>query len=117
MGHVFDLTEKNFAAAIADPTPLLIDFTAAWCAPCRAIAPHVEAVAAAHAGKLRVARCDVDDEVLIATRYDVRSMPTLLLLSRGQVAGVIVGAVPRAKIEALVAKVLEPAAETRDARV
>lgn len=106
MSHVFELTEENFAASLADPTPLLVDFTAAWCGPCRAIAPHVEAVAAAHVGKLRVARCDVDDQVLIATRYDVRSMPTLLLLDKGQVMGGIVGAVPRAKIEALVAKVL-----------
>jgi thioredoxin 1 len=110
MSHVFDLTEENFAASMADPTPLLIDFTAAWCGPCRAIAPHVEAVAAAHAGKLRVARCDVDEQVLIATRFDVRSMPTLVLLDRGAVAGAIVGAVPRAKIESLVAKVLPAAA-------
>jgi thioredoxin 1 len=106
MSHVFELTEDNFAAAMAEPTPLLIDFTAAWCAPCRAIAPHVEAVAAAHAGALRVARCDVDTQTLIATRFDVRAMPTLVLWDRGRVAGSIVGAVPRAKIEALVGKVL-----------
>lgn len=110
MSHVFELTEQNFEAAIADPTPLLVDFTAVWCGPCRVIAPHVEAVAAAHAGRLRVAKCDVDEQVLIASRYDVRAMPTLLLLDRGKVVSGIVGAVPRAKIEALVARVLEPAA-------
>lgn len=104
--HVFELTEENFAAAMAEETPLLIDFTATWCGPCRAIAPHVEAVAAAHAGKLRVAKCDVDEQVLIATRFDVRAMPTLIVVDRGKVAGAIVGAVPRAKIEALVAKLL-----------
>jgi thioredoxin 1 len=107
MSHVFDLTETNFEAALADPTPLLIDFTAAWCGPCRVIAPHVEAVAEAHAGRLRVARCDVDEQVLIATRFDVRAMPTLVLVERGKPVGGIVGAVPRAKIEALVAGVLD----------
>jgi thioredoxin 1 len=110
MSKVFELTEENFAEALAEPTPLLIDFTAVWCGPCRAIAPHVEAIAEAYAGKLRVAKCDVDEQVLIATRFDVRAMPTLVLVQGGKPVGGIVGAVPRAKIEALVAKVLEPAA-------
>lgn len=106
MSKVFELTEENYAAAMAEPTPLLIDFTAVWCGPCRAIAPHVEAVADAYAGKLRVAKCDVDEQVQIATRFDIRSMPTLVLVQGGKVVGGIVGAVPRAKIEGLVGKVL-----------
>jgi thioredoxin 1 len=110
MSHVFELTSKNLAESLADPTPLLIDFTAAWCAPCRAIAPHVEAVAAAHAGRLRVAKCDVDDQNAIAAQFDVRAMPTLVLVQGGKVLGGIVGAVPRAKIEALVEKHVAPAA-------
>ena len=114
MTHVFDLTEANFEQAIAEPTPLLVDFTAAWCPPCRAIAPHVEAIAAAHAGRLRVAQCDVDTQVRIATRYDVRSMPTLLLLVAGRVVGGIVGAVPRAKIEALVHRAFDEVRAPRE---
>jgi thioredoxin 1 len=104
MSPVFALTEETLATALAGPTPLLIDFTAVWCPPCRAIAPLVEAVAAAHAGRLQVASCDVDEQPAIAARFDVRAMPTLLLIDRGRVAGVIVGAVPRAKIEALIAR-------------
>ena len=85
---------------------VLIDFTAAWCAPCRTIAPHVAAIARDYAGRLTVGTCDVDSNGALAARLDVRAMPTLMLFKSGQVVGQIVGAVPRAKIEALVAQAL-----------
>jgi thioredoxin 1 len=100
---VKDVDVNNFAAEVTGPGVALVDFTAAWCAPCRTIAPHVEAIAEAYDGRLRVAKIDVDENPELAARYEVRSMPTLLLFRDGQVIGQIVGAVPRARIEALVA--------------
>ncbi|MGC4001022.1 MAG: thioredoxin [Anaeromyxobacter sp.] len=83
--------------------PVLVDFTAAWCAPCRALAPELEALAARHAGRLRVAQVDVDRHQVIADQYGIRSMPTLLLFRGGRVVKQLVGRVPRAKLEELVA--------------
>jgi len=100
---VLDITEPDFAdTVLASPVPVLVDFTAVWCAPCRTIAPHVEAIARKYAGRIRVGKCDVDGEQALAARFDVRSMPTLMMWRDGKVVGQIVGAVPRAKIEALV---------------
>ena len=104
---LLEITDSNFdALALKAPLPVLIDFTAAWCAPCRAIAPHIAAIAREYAGRLTVATCDVDAEAALAARLDVRAMPTLLLFKGGQVVGQIVGAVPRPKIEALIARAL-----------
>ena len=110
--NVIEITDTNFDEQLRSPLPLLIDFTAAWCAPCRVIKPHVEAIADAYAGRLRVGICDVDSNNILAARLDVRSMPTLLLWDDSKVLGQIVGAVPRAKIEALVARALPAAAAT-----
>jgi len=102
-----EITDINFDVEVSrSPLPVLVDFTAAWCAPCRVIAPHVEAVAAANQARLRVGKCDVDANQQLTARLDVRSMPTLMLFKDGQVIGQIVGAVPRAKIDALVARAL-----------
>lgn len=103
--NVLTITDDNFdREVLASPLPVLIDFTAVWCAPCRVIAPHVEALAAAYAGRARVGKCDVDRNQAVAARYDVRAMPTLMVWKGGEVVGQIVGAVPRARIEALLQK-------------
>src|SRR5262249_2486095 len=102
VSHVFELTEANGDEILAEPTPLLIASPETWAPPCRVIAPHVEAIAATHAGRLRVASCDVDEYQLVAARFEIRAMPTLVLVDGGRVVGSIVGAVPRAKIEALI---------------
>jgi thioredoxin len=105
--ELLEITDTNFdTLALQAPLPVLIDFTAAWCAPCRAIAPHVAAIARDYAGRLSVATCDADSNAELAARLDVRAMPTLIVFKAGQVVGQIVGACPRAKIDALVQRAL-----------
>jgi thioredoxin 1 len=106
MSQVIEVNDHNVDATLASPLPVLVDFTAVWCPPCRVIAPHVEAVAAKYDGRLVVGKCDTDGNPELTARFDVRSMPTLLLFKGGQVVGQIVGAVPRARIEALVERAL-----------
>lgn len=101
------VTDSNFDAEVLKSTePVLIDFWAPWCGPCRAIAPVVEQLAGEYAGKLKVGKLDIDQHPKTATQYDVRSIPMLLLFKGGKVAGQIVGAVPRAKIEDMIKKAL-----------
>jgi thioredoxin 1 len=105
--NVIEVTDSNFEAEILKSSlPVLVDFWAVWCAPCRAIAPHVEAIANDYAGKLRVGKLDIDSNPEVPTRFEVRSIPTLLVFKEGKVVGQIVGAVPRAKLEDLVKKAL-----------
>jgi len=86
--------------------PVLVDFWATWCAPCRAIAPAVEELAAQYKGKLKVAKLNIDDNQDTPQQYGVRSIPTLLVFKGGKVVDQIVGAVPKAKLEAAVLKAL-----------
>jgi thioredoxin 1 len=103
---IIEVNDKNVSETLEGPVPVLVDFTAVWCAPCRAIAPHVDAIATKYGDKLRVAKCDADGNPELSARYDIRSLPTLLLFKDGQVVGQLVGAVPRARIEALVERAL-----------
>lgn len=84
--------------------PVLVDFWATWCAPCRAIAPHVEALADAYAGKVKVGKMDIDSHPNTPGKYGVRGIPTLLLFKGGQVVDQIVGAVPKSKLEEIIKK-------------
>ena len=86
--------------------PVLVDFGATWCAPCRAIAPAVAELATRYKGKLRVASLNVDDNTDTAQQYGVRSLPTLLFFKDGKVVQQIVGAVPKAKLEAAISRVV-----------
>jgi thioredoxin 1 len=109
--NVLDLNDSNFEQQVLrSPVPVLVDFTAVWCAPCRAISPHIDAIAAASAGTLRVGKIDVDENHATTARFDVRSMPTLMVFKDGKVVGQLVGAVPRARIDAMVANAVAAAA-------
>jgi thioredoxin 1 len=105
--NLVEITDDNFdEQVLRAEVPVLVDFTSAWCPPCRAIAPHVAALASDHPGRLRVGTCDVDSNSGLVARLDVRAMPTLMVWKGGRVVGQIVGAVPRARLDALVAKAL-----------
>ena len=105
--NLITITDGNFDAEVLKAsTPVLIDFWAQWCAPCRAIAPMVEALAKEYVGKLKVGKVDIDINPQIPTTYDVRSIPTLLVFKNGKVVGQIVGAVGRPKVEELIKKAL-----------
>jgi len=105
--NLVEVTDSNFKTEIlGSKLPVLVDFWAAWCAPCRAIAPHVEALAKDYDGKIRVGKCDIDSNPSFSAEYDIRSIPTLLVFKEGKVVGQIVGAAPKTKIEDLIKKAL-----------
>ena len=103
------LTEATFDETLATTDELLlVDFWATWCGPCRAIAPVLEALERDEAGRVRVAKVNVDDEPALAGRYEIRSIPTILFVKSGRVVDRVIGAVPRATLDAKVAKHLSP---------
>jgi thioredoxin 1 len=104
---ISEVTDTSFENdVLKSAQPVLIDFWATWCAPCRAIAPIVEELAGTYEGKVKIVKINIDDNPKIPTQYDVRSIPTLLLFKDGKVVGNLVGAYPKAKIEELVKKAL-----------
>jgi thioredoxin 1 len=94
------ITAENFEAEVTRATtPVLVDFWAAWCAPCRLVAPVVEALALDNAGTLKVAKVDVDELPELADRYHVQSIPTLALFVRGQLVKRIIGYIPKTELQ------------------
>jgi thioredoxin 1 len=99
--------DSDFNAQVLQSTePVLVDFWATWCAPCRAIAPALEELATQYKGKVKVAKVDVDEAQQVAQQFGIRSIPTLLMFKGGKVVEQIVGAVPKAKLEESFRKVI-----------
>ena len=100
MSNAAEITAQDFEKEVLQSeTPVLVDFWAEWCGPCRMIAPFVDAIAGEQAGKLKVLKLNIDKEASVAAKYGVMSIPTLILFKSGQVAEQIVGALPKQKIE------------------
>ncbi len=93
------ITDANFEnEVLKSEVPVLIDFWATWCGPCKAIAPIIEQLASEYDGKVKIGKVDVDNNQQTAINYGVRSIPTLLIFKDGKVSNTIVGAVPKAQI-------------------
>ena len=107
MAKITQVGDDNFEAeVIHSELPVLIDFWAPWCGPCKSIAPVIEELASEYEGRLKVAKLNVDENPVIPSRYGVRGIPNLIILKGGNVKDQIVGAVPKKRLVDAVEKVL-----------
>lgn len=104
---IIELNEENFdEEVIRADVPVIVDFWAPWCVPCKMIAPAVEKISAAYKGTCKVGKLNIDDSGAVATRFDVMNIPTLLLFKDGQQVDRLVGVVSQADIERLLSEVM-----------
>src|SRR5262245_47943419 len=110
MASVLPVEDASFEREVLQsPTPVLIDFWAPWCGPCRAIAPVVEELAKEYAGRLKVVKMNVDENPQTPSRYGVRGIPNLILFKGGQVKEQIIGAVPKTQLVKAITSVVAAA--------
>lgn len=104
---VVQLSDDSFEnEVLKSSTPVLVDFWASWCAPCKAISPVVDSLADEYDGKVKVAKLNVDENPATPGKYGVRGIPTLILFKDGKVVDQVVGAVPKNQLEGLIKKAL-----------
>jgi len=105
--NIHEFNELNFdQEVLQSELPVLVDFSATWCGPCKAIAPLVGQLADEYAGKVRVGTIDIDDSPGIAQRFGIRGVPTLYMFKGGEVVAKLVGAAPKQNIAALMQRAL-----------
>ena len=98
------ITSENLKTLMDSGKPLVVDFWAEWCGPCRTIAPIIDELAAEYEGRVAIGKCDVDDNNAVATQFSVRNIPTILFIKGGQVVDKQVGACPKSVLEEKITK-------------
>ena len=105
--HPVAVTDKDFAdEVLQSDTPVLVDFWAEWCGPCRVLGPVIESLSQEYDGKVKIAKVDVDSSQQVAMQYGIRSIPTVMLFDKGQIVDTIVGVRPKSDYESSLSKVV-----------
>jgi len=105
--HPMPVTDRDFASQVLQSeTPVLVDFWAEWCGPCRVLGPVIESLSREYDGKIKVAKVDVDANQQVAMQYGIRSIPTVMLFDKGQIVDTIIGVRPKADYDATLRRVL-----------